>query len=174
MQISIQKWGNSLALRIPQVMAKEARLKQGGKADLRLTGGKLVIMPLARKGWTLKTLLGGITKQNLHGETAAGLVRPRKLVTMAFPERGDVVSIDMNPQAGHGQCGRRPALVLSPGAYNRKTDLAILWPLTTQIKGYPFEVVLPDGLKAQGAILADQVKSLDWRARRAELLCRVP
>ena len=71
-QISIQKWGNSLALRIPQVMAKEARLKQGGKADLRLTGGKLVIMPLARKVWTLRTLLAGIKKQNLHGEIKAG------------------------------------------------------------------------------------------------------
>ena len=93
---------------------------------------------------------------------------------MAFPERGDVVWIDMNPQAGHEQRGRRPALVLSPGAYNRKTGLAILCPLTTQIKGYPFEVVLPEGLKAQGAILADQVKSLDWRVRRAELLCRIP
>lgn len=93
---------------------------------------------------------------------------------MAFPERGDIVWIDMHPQAGHEQRGRRPALVLSPGVYNRKVGLAILCPLTTQIKGYPFEVVLPEGLKAQGAILADQVKSLDWRSRRAELLCRIP
>ena len=93
---------------------------------------------------------------------------------MAFPDRGDIVWIDMNPQAGHEQRGRRPALVLSPSAYNRKVGLAILCPLTNQIKGYPFEVALPEGLKAQGAILADQVKSLDWRARRAELLCRIP
>jgi len=72
MQISIQKWGNSLALRIPQVMAKEAHLKQGGKADLRVTGGKLVIMPLARKVWTLKMLLSGINKRNLPGEVETG------------------------------------------------------------------------------------------------------
>ena len=93
---------------------------------------------------------------------------------MSFPERGDVVWIDMDPQAGHEQRGRRPALVLSPHSYNRKTGLAIFCPLTTQIKGYPFEVVLPSGSKAQGAVLADQVKSLDWRARRAELFCRIP
>lgn len=93
---------------------------------------------------------------------------------MAFPERGDIVWIDMNPQAGHEQRGRRPALVLSPNAYNRKVGLAILCPLTTQIKGYPFEVVLPAGLKASGAILADQVKSLDWQARKATLWCRAP
>lgn len=93
---------------------------------------------------------------------------------MAFPDRGDIVWIDMDPQAGHEQRGRRPALVLSPGAYNRKVGLAILCPLTTQIKGFPFEVVLPAGLKAQGAVLADQVKGLDWRVRKAELLCRLP
>src|SRR5277367_2765584 len=90
------------------------------------------------------------------------------------PERGDVVWISLNPQAGHEQRGRRPALVLSPAAYNRKVGLALFCPLTTQIKGYPFEVLLPVGLKAQGAILSDQLKSLDWRARRAELLCRLP
>ena len=93
---------------------------------------------------------------------------------MPFPDRGDVVWIDMDPQAGHEQRGRRPALVLSPAAYNRKVGLALFCPLTTQIKGYPFEVVLPAGLKAEGTILADQVKSLDWRVRRAEWLCRLP
>lgn len=72
MQISIQKWGNSLALRIPQVMAKEAHLKQGGKADLRVTGGKLVVMPLARKVWTLKMLMSGIHKRNLPGKVETG------------------------------------------------------------------------------------------------------
>jgi len=93
---------------------------------------------------------------------------------MAFPDRGDVVWIDMNPQAGHEQRGRRPAVILSPSTYNQKVGLALLCPLTTQIKGYPFEVVLPAGLAAAGAVLADQVKSLDWRARKAQLLCRLP
>jgi antitoxin MazE len=68
MEISIQKWGNSLALRIPQALAKGARLKQGSKADLRLTGGKLVIRPLSRKQWSLEALLEGITKENRHRE----------------------------------------------------------------------------------------------------------
>jgi mRNA interferase MazF len=90
------------------------------------------------------------------------------------PKRGDVVWISFHPQAGHEQTGHRPALVLSPEAYNRKVGLAILCPITSQVKGYPFEVPVPEGLKAAGAILSDQVKSLDWRARGATLLCRVP
>lgn len=90
------------------------------------------------------------------------------------PQRGDVVWITLNPQAGHEQAGRRPAVVLSPAAYNGKVGLAILCPVTNQIKGYPFEVVIPDSLAITGAILSDQVKSLDWRARSAELICALP
>jgi mRNA interferase MazF len=90
------------------------------------------------------------------------------------PQRGDVIWITLNPQAGHEQAGRRPALVLSPGAYNGKVGLAILCPITNQVKGYPFEVRIPDGLSVTGVILADQVKSLDWRARDAEWMCRLP
>lgn len=90
------------------------------------------------------------------------------------PERGDVVWITMNPSVGHEQSGRRPALVLSPGSYNSKVGLAILCPITGQVKGYPFEVAVPDGLPVQGVILSDQAKSLDWRSRGAELLGRVP
>jgi len=90
------------------------------------------------------------------------------------PDRGDVVEISLNPQAGHEQAGRRPATVLSPAAYNGKVGLAILCPITTQIKGYPFEVVIPADLVVTGAVLADQVKSLDWRVRNAELICTLP
>lgn len=90
------------------------------------------------------------------------------------PKRGDVVWISFNPQAGHEQADHRPALVLSPRSYNRKVGLVILCPLTNQIKGYPFEVRIPEGLKASGAVLSDQVKSMDWRARGASLLCRAP
>ena len=82
--------------------------------------------------------------------------------------------ITLNPQAGHEQAGRRPAVVLSPKNYNGKTGLAILCPITSQIKGYPFEVLIPAGLPVAGAILSDQVKSLDWRARNAELICTLP
>ena len=90
------------------------------------------------------------------------------------PRRGDVIWITLNPQAGNEQAGRRPALVLSPATYNGKVGLAILCPLTNQIKGYPFEVLVPPGLSITGAILADQVKNLDWRARRAEIICSLP
>jgi mRNA interferase MazF len=91
-----------------------------------------------------------------------------------IPDRGEVVWITLNPQAGHEQAGRRPAVVLSPAAYNGKVGLAILCSITTQIKGYPFEVLIPTGLAVTGAILADQVRSLDWRVREAELICTLP
>jgi mRNA interferase MazF len=91
-----------------------------------------------------------------------------------IPDRGDAVWITLNPQAGHEQAGRRPTVVLSPVAYNGKVGLAILCPITNQIKGYPFEVVLPSGLAVTGAILSDQVKSLDWQARNASFICALP
>ena len=91
-----------------------------------------------------------------------------------LPDRGDAVWIMLNPQAGHEQVGRRPAVVLSPAAYNGRVGLAILCPITNQIKGYPFEVVLPPGLAVTGAVLSDQVKSLDWRARTATFICALP
>ena len=94
--------------------------------------------------------------------------------TTWIPERGDVVWIAMDPTVGHEQSGRRPALVLSPAAYNGKVGLAILCPITSQVKGYPFEVRLPDALPVEGVVLADQAKSLDWRSRGAEFLCAVP
>ena len=91
-----------------------------------------------------------------------------------IPARGDAVWITFNPQAGHEQAGRRPALVLSPSSYNRKVGLAILCPITSQVKGYPFEVTIPSGSKLGGVVLADQVKSLDWRFRKAEFICKLP
>lgn len=90
------------------------------------------------------------------------------------PERGDAVWIDFNPQAGREQAGRRPAVVLSPGAYNGRVGLALLCPVTSQVKGYPFEVGIPDGLPVAGVILADQVKTLDWRRRNATLIAALP
>ncbi len=90
------------------------------------------------------------------------------------PRRGDVVWISLNPQAGHEQAGHRPALVLSPEAYNRKTGLAILCPITSHAKGYPFEVALPPGLKVSGVVLADHARNLDWRARGAKLAAAAP
>ena len=82
------------------------------------------------------------------------------------PEAGDIVWLEFPPQAGHEQAGHRPALVLSPAAYNSKIGTMLCCPMTTQIKGYPFEVIIhAEGVS--GAVLSDQVKNLDWRARKA-------
>jgi mRNA interferase MazF len=99
-----------------------------------------------------------------------------KVVTPAeyIPRRGDVVWINLNPQVGHEQAGRRPAVVLSPEKYNRKTGLALFCPVTSRVKGYPFEVPVPDGLPVKGVILSDEVKSLDWRARDVDLVSILP
>lgn len=83
----------------------------------------------------------------------------------AVPDAGDIVWLQFNPQAGHEQAGHRPALVLSPAGYNGKTGLMLCCPMTTQMKGYPFEVVIAG--KQISVVLADQVKSLDWAARKA-------
>ena len=90
------------------------------------------------------------------------------------PARGDVIWLTLDPQAGHEQRGRRPALVLSPAAYNGRVGLALLCPITNQVKGYPFEVALPDGLPVTGVVLADQVKSLDWNVRQCVRVCVLP
>jgi mRNA interferase MazF len=86
-------------------------------------------------------------------------------------QRGDLVWVDFTPQAGHEQAGRRPALILTPVGYNQKTGMAVACPITRQSKGYPFEVALPDGLPVAGFVLADHVRNIDWRARRAERIC---
>ncbi len=90
------------------------------------------------------------------------------------PERGDLVWLQFSPQAGHEQSGLRPALVVSSTIYNEKTGLAIFCPITNQIKGYPFEVILPPGLKVTGAVLSDHVKNLDWKARKVKKIAAAP
>ncbi len=91
-----------------------------------------------------------------------------------MPDAGDVVWIDFTPPVGHEQTGRRPAVVLSPRIYNDRAGLAVLCPVTTQVKNYPFEVQLPAGSKIRGAILADHLKSVDWRQRRAKKFGKIP
>jgi mRNA interferase MazF len=90
------------------------------------------------------------------------------------PERGDIVKMSFDPQSGHEQAGWRPALVVSPSAYNRASSLVLLCPITSRTKGYPFEVPLPANLAITGVILTDQIRSLDWRARKARLVTRAP
>jgi mRNA interferase MazF len=91
-----------------------------------------------------------------------------------IPERGDAIWLVFDPQAGHEQAGRRPAVVLSPKAYNAKSSLCLVCPITSKVKGYPFEVAIPSNLPIQGVILSDQIISLDWKARKAEFLCALP
>ena len=91
-----------------------------------------------------------------------------------IPERGDIVWLEFNPQAGYEQAGHRPALVVSPRTYNEKVGLALFCPITSNVKGYPFEVVLPEKQKVSGAILSDQIKSLDWRVRKAKRMACAP
>lgn len=91
-----------------------------------------------------------------------------------LPSRGDLVWLQFNPQAGHEQAGHRPALVISPRSYNRRVGLALCCPVTSQVKAYPFEVLLPKGLGVEGAVLSDQMKSLDWRVRKAKRIGSVP
>ncbi len=90
------------------------------------------------------------------------------------PKRGDIVYLDFDPTKGHEQRGGRPAFVLSPQSYNRKSSLALFVPITKQQKGYPFEVTLPSDLEIQGVILADQIKCLDWKARNVEFVETAP
>jgi mRNA interferase MazF len=91
-----------------------------------------------------------------------------------IPKRGDVIWASISPKLGHEQAGRRPALVLSNNEYNGRVGLALICPITRQAKGYPFEVQIPDGHDVNGAILADQVRSIAWRERRAEFICTLP
>ena len=94
--------------------------------------------------------------------------------TRSVPDRGDLVWLEFDPQAGHEQAGHRPAVVLSPRAYNQKSGLGLFCPITSRVKGYPFEVLLPPDLPVKGAVLCDQVKSLDWQARRSRLAATLP
>jgi mRNA interferase MazF len=90
------------------------------------------------------------------------------------PKQGDIIWLDFDPQVGHEQAGRRPALVLSATAYNKKTGLLVCCPLTNQEKDYPFEVSMESVLGVSGVALADQIKSFDWKVRKAEKKGHVP
>jgi mRNA interferase MazF len=91
-----------------------------------------------------------------------------------FPGRGDAVWLNLNPQSGREQAGRRPVLIISPLAYNKKVGLALVCPITNQAKGYAFEVEIPKDLKVKGVVLSDHIKSADWKTRNIEFICRVP
>jgi len=90
------------------------------------------------------------------------------------PDRGDIVWLDFNPQAGREQMGKRPAIVISPKVYNSKTSLCVCFPITSKVKGYPFEVSLGDDLPINGVVLSDQIKSLDFSKRDISFICKAP
>lgn len=94
--------------------------------------------------------------------------------TPAAPDRGHLVWIDFSPHAGHEQAGRRPGLIVSKALFNQSSHFAVACPITSQVKGYPYEVAIPSGLPVQGVILCDQLKSLDWAARTAVYICDLP
>ena len=97
------------------------------------------------------------------------------MVSPAYiPDRGHVVWLDFSPHSGHEQAGRRPALILSPSAYNGRAELAIVCTISSKRKGYPFELPIPRGHRAKGVVLTDHVRNVDWRGRHAEFLCELP
>jgi mRNA interferase MazF len=173
MQTKIQKWGNSLGLRIPRSFAAEAQVSEGATVDLSVENGRLLVRPLRVRKYSLNRLVRKVKPawRGLDRETS----RARGLVVAAYvPARGDLIWLQFNPQAGHEQAGHRPAVVISPSSYNRRVGLALCCPITSQVKGYPFEVLLPQGLGVEGAILSDQIKSLDWRVRKARRIGSLP
>jgi mRNA interferase MazF len=91
-----------------------------------------------------------------------------------IPDQGDLVWLDFDPQAGHEQAGRRPTLVLSPKSYNQASKFMLCCPVTSRVKGYPFEVLILGLPKISGVALSDQIRSLDWLARNAQFIDRVP
>ncbi|MBT2687778.1 type II toxin-antitoxin system PemK/MazF family toxin [Bacillus sp. ISL-47] len=93
---------------------------------------------------------------------------------MSAPDRGDLVYVNFNPQTGHEQAGNRPGIVLSPKNFNEATGFAAVCPITNTIRGWGYEVKLPEGLAFQGVILTDQVKSLDWQARNLRVRGHAP
>ena len=90
------------------------------------------------------------------------------------PDRGDIILLSLDPTMGHEQAGSRPAVVLSPALYNKASSLCLVCPLTNQIKGYPFEVPVEGAKKTTGVVLADQVRSIDWRFRQVKIVDRIP
>ncbi|GAA0370785.1 endoribonuclease MazF [Bacillus horti] len=96
------------------------------------------------------------------------------MVDRYVPDRGDLVWLQFDPQSGYEQAGKRPALVISPATYNGKVGLSLFCPVTSRVKGYPFEVILPQNLPIEGVILSDQIKNLDWQSRQTKFICKVP
>jgi len=168
MSVAVKKWRNSAAVRIPAVVLEATQLEIDEEVDIREEAGRIVIQPVREKVYKLDDLVKGINRNNVHEAVdfaSAGRQRGLVMARGYVPDSGDVVWLNFTPQAGQEQAGHRPALVVSPAAYNGKTSLMLCCPLTTRIRNHPFEVPLPGS--PASVVLADQVKSVDWRARKA-------
>ena len=169
----VKKWGNSAAVRIPASVLEGAKLRLDQPVDVREEGGRIVIEPLHPPRYDIDALVAGITDDNRHEaiDTAEPQVGKSGSGGGLQSRRGGLVWLQFDPQAGHEQAGHRPAVVLSPAGYDNRVGMIVCCPTTTRIKGYPFEVAL--GGTPASVVLADQVKSQDWRARRATRKGRV-
>ena len=154
MKVAFQKWGNSLALRVPKAVAQEIGASDGKAAEMSVRDGKLVIevtKPKRRKrNFTLYELVAGITPENRHEEVDWG---PLQLATKSgdyCPDAVDLIWIDLSPTLGHEQSGRRPALVLTSTKYNAASGLCVACPITSRVRGNPFEVAMPDDAAVRG------------------------
>jgi mRNA interferase MazF len=176
MKTTVQRWGHSLALRIPKPLAVEIGLSHDSHVDVRLVDGQLIVTPLPRSPFTLEQLLASLTDENQHAEQApddpAGKQPTRQRVYI--PARGDLMQIRVKQAAKPEHTQQTLATVLSPSAYNEKTGLALICPITEQVRDNPFEVPVPRDLAVAGVILADQVRMLDWHIHTVACMGRLP
>jgi mRNA interferase MazF len=176
MKTTVQRWGHSLALRIPKPLAVEIGLSHDAHVDVRLVDGRLIITPLPQSPFTLEQLLASLTDDNQHAELTPGNATHRQPARQRvyIPERGDLVQIGSRQAEAPEQLPHTLATVLSPAAYNQKTGLALMCPLTEQIRDNPFEVPVPHESGATGVILADQVRIIDWHTHAVAWVGRLP
>jgi mRNA interferase MazF len=173
MRTKVQKWGHSLGVRIPRGLAEEwawgrhrgQPLREGWRTGLEALRSK----PAQACGPSC----GRHPREHPFIHWDGRCRRGRRILMSSYvPHRGDLVWLEFTPQAGSVQRGRRPALVLSPKVYNGKVGLPLFCSVTSKIKGYPFDVQLPDKSAVSGVVQSDQLMSLDWRSRKVKFIER--
>lgn len=170
MTTKVQKWGNSLAVRLPKDMARALSFKAGTPVSVKQERRGIMIVPKSEQEPTLEELVEQITPENRHEEIDWGLpAGKRSMVTIYVPEQGDIVWLSLGAGAGRKQRGRRPALVLSPKFVSVRSHLTLVCPITSHVKGYPFEVPLAvRGVPC--VLLVDQIRAVDWTKRKMQFL----
>lgn len=151
----VQKWGNSLAVRIPRSTARDTHLGLGAEVDVVSEDGRIVMAPVRLKRIRLDDLLKGLT-----GDKECDGATP---VAAYCPKRGDLVWLGPEVQEGEGETGRRAALVITPISYHRKCGRALCCLVVSRATGGPFETEIPAGCGVPGAVAADLVERVDWR-----------